>query len=1207
MNHIYRVVWNNCSACWQAVSETAKGRSKSSKSSLRSRPRILKRLALATAMSMGMASGGVAMAAPTGGVVASGTASIGVAGSTTTINQSTAKAIINWNDFSIASNQTVNFVQPNANAVTLNRVVTSTPSSIQGALNANGQVFIVNPNGITFGSTAQVNVGGLVASTLAITDSNFNNGSYRFNNSSNNASISHNGSTNIADAGTMALVAPHIQQAGTIISNDGSILLAAANDVTLSMSNRVLNTYTTTTGNHTASINHSAGLLQADGGKVLLKAQGINSTSHAVLNSAGAIRAQTIGSNDRGTIELLTDMNTGVVDLSGALDASAPVAGSGGTVRTYAADVKVADSATVSSSQVIQSSLPVSSSGWFIKANSINVATGGTISGSTLANNLANGNISLSASGSLAGQGSISINEAVSNADNRLLALAATRDIQLNANLDLSGDLGSLGLSYGSGNDYYLNNGSQISLSGANAALQINGSSYTVVHDINQLQDINANLTGNYVLGNDIDASATSGWNSGKGFNPLGQAGYVIVIANDANAPGGYTFSQTMVDNPFSGQFHGLGHTVSGLNISRTMPSIDMANPAGTYELYSTGLFGATTNTIRNVALSDATVTGSAMVGSLIGLHKSGTVSHVITDAVVTGTSSIGGLIGISGYVDSNNVLQTSGSIIDAHSSGSIGIISAMTGMAASGADMGGLVGASYSPIKDSHSSVNINLASGSSAYSVGGLVGQQNNADILNSYAEGSIGGNIELVGGLVGAFRYSQGNHTIYQSYATGDINANYHVGGLVGYMGLSASYNDPNRDVNATGTIEQSYASGNVSGSSTLSYASTGGLLGSGQDNLKIRSSFAIGNVSGGSNTGGLIGRLGNNSTGGGNTGVVDDSYAASTVTGTDNTGGLIGYAQVDNTITNSYATGSVTGNNYVGGLIGNSGAIMSGNNASGDVTGNNYVGGLLGALYGGGDWNGNLYGTLANSAAQGQVTGYDYVGGLVGSSSMGNISNSGASGSVSGHNNVGGLVGNLWAGYLTAGSHLYGWLGKVEGASATGALLQGNNNVGGLVGNSNGLIERSYALMAVEGNENVGGLVGYADRYSSHIRNNYVQGSVSGVNNVGGLIGFVKYQGSYASTAGIEFNYSTAAVSGSSYVGGLVGQNQFWADSVGFWDVDSSGQSTSDGGWGKTSAELKQIATFTGWDIADVSDSTSTSTWVIDEDNSTPWLR
>ena len=1206
MNHIYRVVWNNCNACWQAVSETARGHSKAARSPRVLRRRVLKQLALASAVAAGMATSGIALAAPTGGVVASGTASIGVSGSTTTINQNTTKAIINWNDFSIANGETVNFVQPNANAVTLNRVVTTTASNVQGALNANGQVFIVNPNGITFGSTAQVNVGGLVASTLAITDSNFNNGTYRFNSSSNNAGITHNGSSNIADSGTMALVAPHIQQAGTIISNDGSILLAAASDVTLSMSNRVLNAYSTTVGNHNASIDHSAGLLQADGGKVQLKAQGINSSSHAVLNSTGSIRTQTIGSNDRGTIELLTDMNTGVINLSGSLDASAPVTGYGGTVRTYAADVKVADSAAVSTRRVFQASLAVPSSAWFIKANNINVGSGGNLSGDALANNLSNGNINLTASGTAAGQGNINMHEAVSNADNRLLTLAATRDIQVNADIDLSGDLGTLVMSYGSNNDYYLNNDSKISLSGANSGLQINGTIYTVIHDVDQLQDMNSNLAGHYVLGNDIDASATSSWNSGKGFNPVGHVGSIITITADSNAPGGYTFSEASVDNPFTGEFHGLGHQVSQLSINRPIPSIDMANPAGVYEGYSTGLFGATTNTIRDVHLLSANIIGGSHTGSLVGMQKSGTVAHVSAQADVSGLSNVGGLIGSSGYVDSNQLLQGSGLIIDAHASGALHLISPYAG-SMYGTNFGGLVGQSYSLIKDSHASVNIETPVDGRIYAAGGLVGELNNNDILNSYSDGTLTGQLEMVGGLVGAFRYSQGNHKIYQSYATGDINASYNVGGLVGYMGWSGFYSDPQGDKNATGTIEQSYASGNVTGTSDVSYTATGGLLGAGRDNIKIRSSYAIGNVSGHANTGGLIGQLSNNSTGGGNTGVVDDSFAAGTVTGTDNTGGLIGSAQVDNTITNSYATGSVTGNNYVGGLIGNNGAIISDSSASGDVTGNNYVGGLLGALYGGGDWSGNLYGTLANSTAQGQVSGYDYVGGLVGSSSMGNISNSVASGSVSGHNNVGGLVGNLWAGYLTAGSYLYGWLGKVQGSSATGALLQGHDNVGGLVGNSNGIIERSYALMSVEGNENVGGLVGYADRYSSHIRNNYVQGSVTGVNNVGGLLGFVKYQGSYASTAGIEYNYSTAAVSGSSNVGGLVGLNQFWADSVGFWDVDTSGQSGSAGGWGKTSAELKQIATFSGWDIADVSDSTSTSTWVIDEDNSTPWLR
>ncbi|MEN9215462.1 MAG: filamentous hemagglutinin N-terminal domain-containing protein, partial [Gloeomargarita sp. DG_1_6_bins_138] len=114
------------------------------------------------------------LALPQGGQVTHGSATIQQVGETKlNINQSSDRAVINWNSFSIAPQEWVNFQQPSSTSATLNRVTGSTPSSIAGRLTANGQVFLINPNGIAFLPTAQVDVAGLVASTLNIKDSDF--------------------------------------------------------------------------------------------------------------------------------------------------------------------------------------------------------------------------------------------------------------------------------------------------------------------------------------------------------------------------------------------------------------------------------------------------------------------------------------------------------------------------------------------------------------------------------------------------------------------------------------------------------------------------------------------------------------------------------------------------------------------------------------------------------------------------------------------------------------------------------------------------------------------------------------------------------------------------------------------------------------------------------------------------------------------------
>jgi filamentous hemagglutinin family protein len=131
-----------------------------------------------------MVSGALSAAAagdlPTGVQIVGGVGSISQSGQVMTINQSSAKLAADWQSFSIGAGNTVNFVQPSASSVALNRVLGSDVSVIQGALNANGQVFLINPNGVLFTPTAQVNVGGLIAATLNLSTADFMTGNYKF-------------------------------------------------------------------------------------------------------------------------------------------------------------------------------------------------------------------------------------------------------------------------------------------------------------------------------------------------------------------------------------------------------------------------------------------------------------------------------------------------------------------------------------------------------------------------------------------------------------------------------------------------------------------------------------------------------------------------------------------------------------------------------------------------------------------------------------------------------------------------------------------------------------------------------------------------------------------------------------------------------------------------------------------------------------------
>ena len=154
-------------------------------------------------------------ALPGGGVVTAGNAGITSGPGGMTITQTTPRTAINWQSFNIGQKEAVRFVQPNSYSVALNRVLGSDPSSIQGSLSANGQVFLMNPNGVLFGRGAQVNTGGLVASTLNITDGDFMAGRYQFNGAGNGAIINQ-GSITAADGGYVALLGANVSNEGII-------------------------------------------------------------------------------------------------------------------------------------------------------------------------------------------------------------------------------------------------------------------------------------------------------------------------------------------------------------------------------------------------------------------------------------------------------------------------------------------------------------------------------------------------------------------------------------------------------------------------------------------------------------------------------------------------------------------------------------------------------------------------------------------------------------------------------------------------------------------------------------------------------------------------------------------------------------------------------------------------------------------------------
>jgi filamentous hemagglutinin len=209
----------------------------------------------------GRALGGTALPVPcvatscgTGakGFVTSGSATATQTGTTLSVNQTTSTATLNWSSFNIGAGGKVVFVQPSSTSIALNRIFDSNPSSIFGALSANGQIYLINANGFLFGNGATVNVAGLLVSSLNLTDANFAKGILTPGESGKAVLTStdsggtaytpgvitvESGATlTAADGGRLLLAAPNVTNGGTLSAPDGQVILAAGQSVYLQAS-----------------------------------------------------------------------------------------------------------------------------------------------------------------------------------------------------------------------------------------------------------------------------------------------------------------------------------------------------------------------------------------------------------------------------------------------------------------------------------------------------------------------------------------------------------------------------------------------------------------------------------------------------------------------------------------------------------------------------------------------------------------------------------------------------------------------------------------------------------------------------------------------------------------------------------------------------------------------------------------------------------
>ena len=530
---------------------------------------------------------------------------------------------------------------------------------------------------------------------------------------------------------------------------------------------------------------------------------------------------------------------------------------------------------------------------------------------------------------------------------------------------------------------------------------------------------------------------------------------------------------------------------------------------------------------------------------------------------------------------------------------------------------------------------VDVNVTG--SGNSAGGLVGFNWDASITTSYSTGTVTGN-EDVGGLVGYNWFG----SITTSYSTGTVTGNTYVGGLVGF--------------NRRGSITSSYSTGMVTGDEDV-----GGFVGSNYGDASITTSYSTGTVTGNSSVGGLVGLNW--------FGSISTSYSTGSVSGNSDVGGLVGYSDYGIIIITSFWDIESSGQATSAGGTGLTTAEMQDPitfmaegwdfvgrpDGPHDIWAESEGGGYpilcwqlpqgfgLPTFSGGtgeaddpyristpSELNGighnprlmDAYFELVNDI---DLAGIDFY--IIGNKFCPFTGSFNGNGHTISHmtivgNDSLGLFGYLESGAevknlgvvdvnVTGSYYCGGLVGLNSGGSITSCystgMVSGETGVGGLVGiNSGGSITTCYSTGAVSGNLSVGGLVGgnYGSITIGSITSSYSTGMVTGDDYVGGLVGF-NFIGSSITTC-----YSTGEVSATSWeVGGLVGDSMSRAEvHNSFWDIETSGQTSSAGGTGKTTAEMQMASTFldAGWDFVDKTANGTEDIWSICEGTNYPRL-
>jgi len=988
MNKIYKLVWDKELGEQVVSSELSKNNGKGKRGICGGKAiNFLSAMFLIPTLSL---------ANPSGGTVTSGNSVINSVGTTTTITQSSANTSINWDSFNIGADESVKFIQPSKTSVAVNRVIGNSASEIYGKLDANGQIYLINGNGIVFEKGSQINVGGLVASTLDTTGKN-TDGSYSF--SGKAGEVLNNGTINVADGGSVALMGGQVSNNGVISGRLGSINMGSGTEQTLSFDSNGLMSVAVTKGANNALVENT-GTIKNDGGKVLMTAQTANDLISASVNNDGVIEAKDFGGSD-GSVILYGDMKNGETTVTGTIDVSSDIGGNGGVIELDGSKVFLGDTASITAKSTVASK----SGSVSINSSSFTIGTDANASSSVISDVLNNGDLTINAaSDDVSVPADIAIKDAISWSENTKLSLNAENTISIEkGSVSLSGANAEFDIA--ATNGFFLSSDSHIDLSSSTQKFSIDGKQYQIITSNNLSSVINDNdkdgkIAGFYALGVDINGNNTI--HDSIGLTSDGPDVYMADFTGVFNGLGhkisNYKITESGVDPLAVGLFGSNSGVISNLNIS----GFEISNTSGG----ETGaIAGKNTGSINSITISNSVITGQNNVGGITGSNETdGFIDDVsISNTFVNGVNRVGGVVGynkgeLSMYSLSNNFIQTNSSLFSSTSF----------------SDIGGAVGLNSGVMTDGYLQGYGTIGDNTTAAvytNIGGIVGENNGVlKTVEQADDNKLGNGYEVkgtvnVGGIAGKNTGNISDATITHGYVYGLQN----TGGAVGY---STGIIDANGNV-VLASISDSIAQMNIYdySDSTLTHNNMGGFIGFNDINSEIKNSGALSYLNTRYSTNYIGGFAGNNF------GNINNSYSIVDIDGTSGryVGGFVGRNEGD--IDYSFSSGNILADTSVSTRFAYVGGFSGVNSDIGVITNSFSRTNLTGQIAYVGGFSAENYGVIDKAYASGYIDAINKVGGFVYENS-GTISNAYSNGEIN-LNSISGISLGATRGYAAGG--------------------------------------------------------------------------------------------------------------------------------------------------------------------------------------------